>query len=125
MDMQARRREPERAGLHRLAREVPHAGKIVGGRRFPVGAALSHRIDPERRMRQIGSRVDVTGPIVERIEIFGERLPVPRQTLSHDGAGNILDAFHGIDQQVVVFPPAWSEADAAIAHDYGCHAMRR
>jgi hypothetical protein len=76
-------------------------------------------------VRQIGGGVDVARAAVQRIQILREGLPVPGQPLGHDGARNILDAFHDVDQQIVILPPAGREADAAIAHHHGRDAMRR
>ena len=59
------------------------------------------------------------------IEIVGEALPVPRHALAHHQLGDVLDAFHDLDQRVAVLRPAGREADAAIAHHHGGHAVAR
>ena len=95
------------------------------GRRLEIGAALAHDEDAQRRMRQLGAEVDVRLPLVERVEIVREALPVERHALGHDDVGNVLDAFHQLDQS------SWSpgrhrrEADAAIAHHHRRHAVDR
>jgi hypothetical protein len=39
------------------------------------------------------------------------------------GAGNVLDPFHQLDQQIVIGAAHRREADAAVAHDRGGHAV--
>src|SRR5262249_62286102 len=43
-------------------------------------------------------------------------LPRPLEALVHDGSGNILDAFHQLDELLTVSGLTGREADAAISH---------
>ena len=57
------------------------------------------------------------GIAVERVEVLGERLPLPLDAGGERGAGDVLDAFHQADQPVVPVGLHRREADAAVAHD--------
>ncbi len=92
VDGQPRRCEAQRPDLDRLFGQRPHLGQVVGGRRLAVGATLTHHVDPQRGMRQIGGDVDVAPAGLQRVQVFGERLPRPGQSVGHDDAGNVLDA---------------------------------
>ncbi len=76
-------------------------------------------------MRQLCRDVDVEFARAERVEIFGKGLPVPRQPLGHHDFGNILDPLHHRDEHVALMRLAGREADPAIAHHGGGHAMVR
>ena len=56
----------------------------------------------------------------ERVEVLGERLPLPLDALVQRGAGDVLDALHQLDEPVLLAGPHRGEADAAVAdHDGG------
>ena len=99
------------------------AAMSCGRRRLAVDAALAHHEDAQRRVRHLGGEVDVAAPRRQRVEIFGEALPVPRHAFAHHQLGDVLDALHDLDQRVAVLRPAGREADAAIAHHHGGDAM--
>ncbi len=125
VDGQPRRRETESADLDRLFGQRPHLGEVIGGGRLAVGAALPHHVDPQRGMREVGGHVDIAPAGLQRIQVFGERLPVPRQAVGHHDAGNVLDPGHHVDEHVVVFLAARREADPAVAHHDRGHPVRR
>ena len=83
-------------------------------------------------MRQIGGDIDIASSRLQGIEVFGERLPVPRQPVDHHDAGDVLDTGHHVHEHVVIGGPAGGEADAAVAHHRRrhtvggrrCHAVR-
>ncbi len=76
-------------------------------------------------MRHLGSHVDVEGPRRQVVEVLAECLPAPRDALVQRGAGNVLDAFHQLDDPIVVVAPAGREPDAAIAHHHRRDAVPR
>ncbi len=104
--------------------EAGHGGDVVGRRRLVVGAALAHHIGPKRSVGDHGTDVDGELPPIEDIQVLAEGLPAPRQALAEGGAGNVLHAFHQLDQEVVVIGPDGSEAHTAVPHDDGGHAVR-
>ena len=106
------------------AASFAHLRQVLGGRRLAVGAALAHHVDPQRRVRQIGRDIDVALARLQRVEVLREGLPVPRQAVGHDHAGDVLHPVHHVDQHVVVFRPARREADAAVAHHHGGDPVR-
>ena len=100
-----------------------HLGDVFRRRGFAVRAAFAHHVDAQRRVRQLRGDVHVEAALRQIVEILRERLPVPRQTFVQRRAGNVFDAFHQFDQQVVVGAFDRREADAAVAHHDGRHAV--
>ena len=112
-------REAEGAGPHAVADCVGHPEQLVGGRRLVrVGAPLAHHVGAQRGVDDVGADVDRVLPTVERIEVLGERLPVPRQPLGQRRARDVLDALEHADQPVVLLGRrlGGGEPDAAVAH---------
>ena len=115
--------EAESAGFHRLGDNLAHLGDVglIGWlqRKCPV----THDEDPYRRVRNQGAEIDVARAGGEDLEVFGEALPVEIEALGQNGGGDILDAFHQLDQLGLATRPDGRKADAAIAHHRRCHAM--
>jgi len=84
-----RDREPERAGLERLAHQAPHRLELLG-RRLAVGALLAHRVEPDGRVTDERADVDAE-PLADRLHVFGEALPVPRHARLEDVHRDRLD----------------------------------
>ena len=117
--------EPQRAGPQTFSDKLGHAVAVILGRRLAVGAALAHDIDAHRRVRHLRRHVDVVAAGAERVEKFGECLPVPGQTFGQHHLGDVLHAFHQLDQHIALLRPAGREADAAIADQDGGYAVPR
>ena len=96
-------------------RPIASISSAVAG--SPLRAPLAHHVaaaprraapGPRRRRRSAARR--------QVVEVLGEALPRPRDALVQRGAGDVLDAFHQLDEPVVVVGPARREPDAAVAH---------
>ena len=105
--------------------ERGHRGDVVGRGGLAVGAALAHHVEAQRAVGHLSGDVDVERPAVERVEELGERLPVPREALVQDDAGDVLDALHQLDEALVVGGAHRREADAAVADHHGGDAVPR
>ncbi len=92
---------------------------------FVVGAALAHDIEAQRAMWQLRRHVDCAAHRVERVEILREGLPVELHALAQHRAGDVLDAFHQVDQVGRLARPHRREAHAAIAEHRGGDAVPR
>ena len=112
----ARRGEAERARCHCFSRQPRHLGRLLGSRLCLRGGPAAHDLNPERRVRHLSSQVDVIAAAGQHAEIIGERLPVPGQSFAQRRAGDVLDAFHKLDQAVPVLGPDWREANPAVPH---------
>src|SRR5262249_1959830 len=55
----------------------------------------------------------------------GKCLPLPMQALVHDGARNVLDALHKLDELVAIGRFAGGKADPAVAHHRGGDTVPR
>jgi len=119
----ARGGEPECSGAHGIGGQLAHLRDVVVGRGFKLGTALTHHIDAQGAMRQLGGDVDVVRPGFHRVEIFGEAFPVPFKSFVQRGTRNVFDAFHQLDQPLAILDAHRREADAAIAHHDRGHAM--
>ena len=61
--------------------------------------------------------------LVQHVHIFGEGFPAPFDAFGERCARNVLDAFHQLDEPVVLVGAGGGKADAAVAHDDRGHAM--
>ena len=111
------------AGFDGLGGEAAHGRQVLGGGRLLRGRALAHHIDPQCRVGQLRGDVDVELTCIQRIEIFGEGLPVPGQAFDHDHLGHVFDAFHELDQDFALIGLARRKTDAAISHHHRGHAV--
>ena len=98
----ARGGEAERAGLDALADQRRHLGDLVGVGHVVGVAALAQHIGAHRGVRHLGADVDGARLGFQRVEVFGEALPLPVDALGQRRAGDVLDAFHQLDQELVV-----------------------
>ena len=101
VDGRARRGETERAGAQRFFHEAGHLDDLgIGG--LGVGrAAFAHHVSPQRTVRD--GRADVHHPrqLLEHVEVLGVALPTPLDAFGERRAGDVLDAFHQLDQPLV------------------------
>ncbi|MNN29050.1 hypothetical protein D3C81_1426380 [compost metagenome] len=74
-------------------------------------------------MGQLRAAVDIAGTRFQRGEKVIEALPLPVQPFVQGDAGNVLDAFHQLDQALAVALAHRREADAAVAHHHGGHPV--
>ena len=86
---------PSRASVA-IARCRRRSRPRAARRARPSRAAAARRAAPAR------ATSTSNGPAVERVHELGERLPVPREALVQHRAGDVLDAFHQLDEPVVV-----------------------
>ena len=102
----APRREPERTGPQRLAHDRGHGREVVGGR--GLLGPIAHHVGAHRGVGKLRADVDGTRHRLERVEVLVERLPLPLDPLGQRRAGDVLDAFHQLDQPLVAIgePPA-------------------
>ena len=70
--------KPSAPAAQRLLEQGAHARAIsaVGRHLVVVGAALAHHVEAQRRVRHLRADVDRVRRRVERVEVFGEGLPV-------------------------------------------------
>ncbi len=121
----ARGGEAEGAGADGLEHNGAHGLDVLGRGRLVAGAPLAHDVGPHRRVRDLGADVDRPAPLLERVEILGEGLPLPLDPLGQRRAGDVLDALHEADEPVVAVGLGRREPDAAVAHDERRDAVPR
>jgi hypothetical protein len=119
----ARGREAQRACLHALAHELRHALDVLGRCGLIARAALAHGVGANRAVRHLRSHVEPQRAAVERVEKLRKALPLPLDALGQRGAGNVLDALHQLDQELLLAGRHRREADAAVAEHRGGHAV--
>ena len=116
----ARRAEAHRAGLDRFGDQRRHRVDVVGGGVLVGAAALTHHVVPHRAVGDLGADVERVAAARDVVHVVGERLPLtPLHALVQGGAGDVLDAFHQLDQCLLAARTDRREADAAVAHDDG------
>ncbi len=113
----ARGREAEGAGLQRFSDQPRHLPPVLCRRGFAVRPAFSHDVDPQRRVANLGSDIQVILPLCQRIHVVGKGLPIPRKPFGQNHLRNVLNSLHQADQRILICGAAGSETDPAIAHD--------
>ena len=119
----ATRREAERAGFDAALHEVGHLLDVGRGRRLVLGAALPHHVAADRAVRHLRADVEEERLALDRVEVLGERLPLPLDARRQRGTGNVFDAFHQSDEPLVAVGVHRREPDAAVAHHDRGHAV--
>ena len=114
--------EAARACLQCCAGEGAHLRDVFVGR--DLARAIAHHIDTQCIVGDLGDDVDRVREI-DRVHVLGERLPGEFQTFGEGGAGDVLDAFHELDQAGPIALADWGEADPAVADDAGRDAVDR
>ena len=78
-----------------------HRGDVVVGGLFVARAAVAHRVATHRAMRDLGAEIDGERPLLDRVEVFGEALPLPRDAFGQRRTRDVLDALHQFDQPLL------------------------
>src|SRR5680860_1233508 len=113
----ARRRESERAGLHRLFDEAGHLGQLVIGRGLvPVERTVAHRPESQRGVTDHPADVDALVVAVQGPQVLAVGLPVPREAVQDRAGGDVLDRLHAVGEVGAVIGPTRRERHAAVAH---------
>ena len=118
----ARRRRADGPGVHGLAHDGRHLGDLLARRRV-VGPALAEHVGPQRAVGDEGGHVEDAGRPLHLVEVLAEGLPVPVHALGQRGARDVLHALHQLNEPVAVGRARRGEADAAVAHHDGGHAV--
>ena len=93
-------REPGGAGVEGLADQPGHLGDLVGGGVVVVVGPLAHHVVAQRPVGDVAGDVGGVAPGVDEVEVLAEGLPLaPRHADRQGAAGDVLDAFHHVDQR--------------------------
>ena len=118
-----RRRKTERAGIERFADQRRHLRDFLRRGLFVVAAAFAHHIRAHGGVRDLRTDIHRKRFFRQRVEVFGIGFPFPRDAFGQRGAGDVLHAFHDVDQAIVKIGFDRGKAHAAIAHDDRGHAV--
>lgn len=122
----ARGAEAQRASAQGLLDHRLHARDVTGIRlRAVIRAALAHRVEAQRRVRNLRAHVHHARHRLEHVEVLREALPAKIDALGEHGLRDILHALHQLDQIAFAARPYRGEADAAVAEHRGGHAVPR
>ena len=119
----ARGREADGARPHRLRGQAPHGRRILLRSLLQAGGSLTHDVEAQRAVRELGAEIDVVGPPFDRVEILPEALPLPVDAFVEHCSGDVLHPLHEGDEAVVRVGPHRREPDAAVAHDGRRHPV--
>ena len=114
-----RRREADRSCTQALLDDGRHSRNLCFGRLLIGRAAITHDIRAHCTMGNLSSHVDGAVQLLQCVQIFRKRFPVPGHTLSQRTAGNIFDTLHQSNQPVLPIGRGRREAHTAITH-YDC-----
>ncbi len=118
----ARRRHAERARLDTGAGDVDHRRDVVG-RRDSGTRTRTHHVGAHRGVRHVRSDVDHPWATRHRVEVLGERLPLPVDAFPQCGARDVFDALHQLDELLLAARVHRREPHAAVAGDDGGDAV--
>ncbi|CAB4806333.1 unannotated protein [freshwater metagenome] len=90
-----------------------------------ICTAVAHHIATNRSVTDLRGEVDGVRCAVDAVEVLGERLPLPSDSLVKRGAGDVFDTFHDFDKPVMTIRCDRSESHTAISHDGGGDALPR
>ena len=76
-------------------------------------------------MRDHGRDVDRPHAAVERIEVFGKRLPIPGESFGERGTWNVFDCFHEFNQLLAFRRTCGRKTDPTVAGNDCGDAMHR
>ena len=117
-----------RSRTRRRAARPPRAPAIAAmsssRRRRRRCAAIAHHVGAQRTVRDLRADVEhasASRPAASRYS--GKLLPPPRDAFGERAAGDVLHAFHQLDQPVVTIGCGRREPDAAVAHHHGGDAV--
>ncbi len=113
--------EAHRTGAQRVAQDLAHRVEVVGGRE--VVEALPHHVGPDRRVRHLRADVQGAWHPLQRVEVLGERLPLPTDPLGERGARDVLHALHELDEPRLTSRLDRSEAHTAVSEQRGRDAV--
>ncbi len=106
-----------------LGDELGHACDVVVRGGLVGRTALPHHERAYRAVRNLGGDVDRARDAIDRVEVLGDRFPVPPDGFPQRRAGDALDTLHEPDEPVPPIGGRGGEADAAVAHHHGGHAV--
>ena len=87
-----------RAGLQRLAHQRAHGGHVLGGGGRAGQRALAHHRHAHRVVRHLHQEVQAVRHALQRVHVLREALPVEAHAFGQRHAGDVLHAFHQVDQ---------------------------
>ncbi len=118
----ARAGKSHRAGAHRLLHRLHHARDVVLGRRF-AQRPLAHHVHAQRRMADIGAVIQRLRQLLDRGQVFRERLPLPVDAGQHRLQRNVLHRGQATREPLAFGWRTGRQREAAVAHDHGGDAM--
>ena len=112
--------------MQRFDDESAHLGDLgIGGGDGMIGPPVAHDIAAERGVGDLCADVHDARHRFECVEVLGEALPRPLDAFVQRSAGNVLDAFHQVDEPLTAVGFDRREPYAAVSHDCGGHAVPR
>ena len=115
--------EAQGAGGDAFPDNSGHLGDLAGVRLVVGVAAVAQDVGANRAVGHVDAHVDGPGLGLQGVEVFREGLPLPVDALGEGGAGDVLHPLHELDEEVLLARADRREADAAVAHDGGGHAV--
>jgi len=118
----ARGGESNRSGTECVGQLPLHRGQVVLGRGFGE-RALSHDVGAQRRVTDVRGVVNSLRPAIDRIQVFREGLPGPRDAVRERVGVDVLGAFEVADHQFPLVVAHGRKGEPAVAHHGGGHAV--
>ena len=115
--------ESDCTGFTRFANNACHLCKIFSGGVFISRAAFTHDVSTNSTVWNVCSNINGIATLVNRLEVFRERFPLPTNSFMQCSARNVFDTFHQLHKPLFLSWSNWCKAHAAVANNHGGHAM--
>ena len=121
-----RRRETDRSCTQALLNDGRHSCNLCLGRLLIGRAAITHDIRAHCTMRNLCGHIDGTVELLQCVQVFGKRFPVPGHALCQRTARDILDTLHQPNEPVLPIGRGRRKAHTTVTHyDRGDPVPRR
>jgi len=116
--------EAAEPGVHALVQEPGHLLALVLRCRFArFGLLEAHDVSHQRRRGHVLDDIDALGGAVERVQVLGNRLPIPVHAQPHRLVGDRFGAGHREHRAVAKLGPDRCKAETAVPEHHRGHAV--
>ena len=110
-------------GFACFTHNASHLCKIFCSGIFVSCATFTHHIPTHSAVRNVCSNVDGVATLVDRLEVFRERFPLPTNSFMQCSARNVFDAFHQLHKPLFLAWTNRSKAHATVTNNHGGHTV--
>ena len=111
------RREPERAGAHRVGDDHAHRLDLLGAR-FALVALVAHDEQAHRAVADVAAEVQDRAGVLDQLQVLVEGLEVPDDPGLEHALRHVFDRVQRADDRAPVLGSRRRDREAAVAGDH-------